>query len=156
MTIAGANEDNAATGDLDIKGNVTIKGKRASATIIDGNAIDRVFQILSGRVRLSGLTIQHGQAEDGGGLLNSGGQVTLTAGVVPNNMAFGSPGANGVTGSAGTGTVGPGAGFVAGVGGAGADAGEALGGGISNEAGTLSLSNSTILLNRAQGGAGTF
>ena len=28
LTLTGANEDNAATGDLDIKGNVTIKGKR--------------------------------------------------------------------------------------------------------------------------------
>ena len=46
LTIVGANEDNAATGDLDIKGNVTIKGKRASSTIIDGNSLDRVFQVL--------------------------------------------------------------------------------------------------------------
>ena len=45
LTIAGANEDNAATGDLDINGNVTIKGKRASSTIIDGNSLDRVFQV---------------------------------------------------------------------------------------------------------------
>jgi hypothetical protein len=154
LTIAGANEDNAATGDLDIKGNVTIKGKRSTSTVIDGNAIDRVFQVISGRVQISGLTIQHGQADDGGGLLNSGGQVTLTSVVVANNMALGSPGADGVTGSAGTGTLGPGTGFVAGAGGAGADAGQALGGGISNEAGTLSLFNSTILMNRAQGGDG--
>ena len=65
LTIAGANEDNAATGDLDIKGNVTIKGKRASTTIVDGNSLDRVFQVLSGRVQISGLTIQHGQADGG-------------------------------------------------------------------------------------------
>ena len=79
LTIAGANEDSAATGDLDIKGNLTIKGKGASSTIVDGNSLDRVFQVLSGRVQISGLTIQHGQAEEGGGLLNSGGQVTLTS-----------------------------------------------------------------------------
>ena len=91
LTIVGPNEDNAATGDLDIKGSVTIKGKRASSTIIDGNSLgDRVFQVLSGRVQISGLTIQHGQAEEGAGLLNSGGQVTLASVVVANNEALGS------------------------------------------------------------------
>ena len=45
------NEDNAATGDLDINGNVTIKGKGASSTIVDGNTLDRVFQVLSGGCR---------------------------------------------------------------------------------------------------------
>ena len=98
LTIAGANEDNAATGDLDIKGNVTIKGKRASSTIVDGNSLDRVFQVLRGRVQISGLTIQHGQADEGGGLLNSGGQVTLTSVVVANNMALGSSGSRWLTG----------------------------------------------------------
>src|SRR5580700_7327053 len=42
LTIAGAGEDNDATGDLDINGNLTIKGKSSAATIIDGNNLDRV------------------------------------------------------------------------------------------------------------------
>ena len=54
LTIPGANEDADATGDLDINGNVTIKGKNASSTIIDGNNLDRVFQVLSGKVQISG------------------------------------------------------------------------------------------------------
>ena len=78
ITIAGANEDNAATGDLDIKGNLTIKGKGPASTIIDGNSLDRVFQVFSGKVQISGVTIQHGMATEGGGLLNSGGKVTLS------------------------------------------------------------------------------
>ncbi len=45
LTIAGANEDNSATGDLDIKGNLTITGRSSSSTIIDGNSLDRVFQV---------------------------------------------------------------------------------------------------------------
>jgi fibronectin-binding autotransporter adhesin len=45
LTIAGANEDNAATGDLDIRGSVTIKGKGAGSTVIDGKNLDRVFQV---------------------------------------------------------------------------------------------------------------
>ena len=32
LTIGGANEDNAATGDLDIKSNVTVKGSGASSS----------------------------------------------------------------------------------------------------------------------------
>src|SRR5262249_50075922 len=70
LTITGANEDNAATGDFDINGNVTIKGKGPKKSIIDGNSVDRVFQVLGGTVKISGVTIQHGLANEGGGLLN--------------------------------------------------------------------------------------
>jgi hypothetical protein len=45
LTLAGAGEDNYATGDLDIKGNLTIKGKNAASTIIDGNKLDRVIRL---------------------------------------------------------------------------------------------------------------
>ena len=93
-------------------------------------------------MQISGLTIQHGQADEGGGLLNSGGQVTLTSVVVGNNMALGSSGADGSPGNGGTGSLGPGGEFVAGAGGAGANGGDALGGGIFNQAGSLSLSKS--------------
>ena len=78
---------------------MTIKGKgaslRRSSTAI---LLDRVFQVLGGKVQISGVTIQHGQANEGGGLLNSGGKLTLTSVVVQNNLAIG---ANGTTGTAG-------------------------------------------------------
>ena len=61
-------------------------------------------------MQISGLTIQHGQADEGGGLLNSGGQVTLTSVVVANNLALGSSGAAGLPGTGGTGNLGPGGG----------------------------------------------
>src|SRR5271170_301522 len=89
LTIGGLPEDNAASGDLDIRGNLTIKGKGAGATVIDGNNLDRVFQVLSGSVAISGVTIQHGLAAEGGGLLNSGGKVTLTSVSIVNNLAIG-------------------------------------------------------------------
>ena len=80
LTIAGAGEDDDATGDLDITGNLTIKGQGASKTIVDGNNLDRVFDILGGKVSISKLTIQHGRvAGEGGGILNSGGKVTLSS-----------------------------------------------------------------------------
>lgn len=74
LTIPGANETNGATGDLDINSNVTIKGKGSGSTIIDANNIDRAFQVLGGKVQIAGVTIEHGRASEGGGLLNSGGR----------------------------------------------------------------------------------
>ena len=78
LTIPGANEDASASGDLDLKGKIQIKGANSSATIIDGNDLDRVFQVLGGKISISNLTIQHGNSALGAGILNSGGQVTLS------------------------------------------------------------------------------
>src|SRR5262249_38991937 len=90
LTIAGAREDQDATGDLDINGNVTIKGRNAASTVIDGGNLDRVFQVLGGRVSISNVTIQHGLANGaGGGLLNSGGTVTLSKVAIVNNRVTG-------------------------------------------------------------------
>jgi hypothetical protein len=50
-------EDNAATGDLDIHGSVTIKGAGANSTTIDANSLDRVFQIFSGKVTIDNTSI---------------------------------------------------------------------------------------------------
>ena len=58
LTIAGANEDASATGDLDITSNLTIKGSGSSSTIIDGNNLDRVIQVLQGKATISGVTIR--------------------------------------------------------------------------------------------------
>ena len=54
LTIAGANEDAGATGDLDITGNVTIRGSGSRSTIIDGNSLDRVLEVLGGATTISG------------------------------------------------------------------------------------------------------
>src|SRR5690606_5196935 len=43
LSIAGASEDSAATGDLDIIGSTNIVGQGAEVTIIDANSLDRVF-----------------------------------------------------------------------------------------------------------------
>ena len=151
LTIAGANEDNSATGDLDIKGNVTITGNGSSSTIIDGNSLDRVFQVESGKVSISKLTIQHGLVSgSGGGLLNSGGNVTLSSVVIENNVANGATGATGDDGVDGA-TSGA---SIGGAGSGGGDGSDANGGGISNAAGSLSISNSVIATNQANGGTG--
>ena len=146
LTLTGANEDNAATGDLDINGNVTIKGKGSAATIVDANNSDRAFQMLSGKVQISGLTIEHGRASQGGGLLNSGGKVTLTSDVFLNNVAVGAAGSDGTNGSGG--------------GQRGGRRGQrrrwrrCAGGAIDNQAGSMTISKSAIISNLAQGGDG--
>ncbi len=142
LTIGGANENASATGDLDIKSNVSISGKGSTKTIIDAAAIDRVLQILSGKVLISGVTIEHGRANDGGGVLNSGGKVALTADLIANNLAEGGNGGNGTNGTGN------------GSGGGGFAGGAAFGGGISNESGSLTISRSTIVANQAIGGTG--
>ena len=45
LTNTGADEYDAATGDLNINDSVTIIGAGAGSTIIDGNGADRVFGI---------------------------------------------------------------------------------------------------------------
>ena len=62
LTIAGAGEDVTPPATWTSRGNLTIKGKGATNTIIDGNNMDRVFQVLAGKVSISGVTIQHGLA----------------------------------------------------------------------------------------------
>jgi hypothetical protein len=146
LTIAGANEDASATGDLDITSNLTIRGAGAGRTVIDGNNLDRVIQVLRGIVNISGVTIQHGLADTGGGLLNSGGQVSLSSVVVAVNRARGTDGAMGLLGTGG--------GQDGGTGGDGGDGTAGLGGGIFNAAGSLSIDNSTITGNQAFGGNG--
>ena len=92
LTLAGGGEGNDATGDLDIKANVSIQGRGAGSTIIDGDNLDRVIEVLGGTVSITGVTIQHGRVVgDGGGIFNSGGRLSLNSVVVANNVAIGGP-----------------------------------------------------------------
>ena len=148
LTIAGANEDAGATGDLDITGDLTINGQATSSTIIDGNSLDRVFEVLGGSTTISNVTIRNGldlSGVGGGGLLNAGGQVKLSSVAVMGNRAVGDAGLPGFNG-------GSGANAVAGVnGGNGSNTG---GGGILNAAGSLTITGGVVAMNQAIGGAG--
>jgi hypothetical protein len=142
ITIAGTGEDAAAKGDLDVRGDLTITGRGHTGTIIDGNSLDRVFQVLSGNVSLSQLTVQGGRSNIGGGLLNTGGRVTLSSVFVQSNLAIGADGAAGTNGAP----------FVPATN--GQNGGEADGGGIANTSGSLTLIDSTVNNNSALGGSG--
>src|SRR5262245_55002271 len=89
LSLPGAGEDAAASGDLDVKANLTIHGAGAATTIIDANALDRVVQVFGGfTVAITGVTIRGGRSAQGGGLFNAG-TLTLSEDVVTNNSALG-------------------------------------------------------------------
>lgn len=96
LTIPGAGEDAAATGDLDITGALTINGAGAASTIIDGGGLDRVFEVRPGAtVQIDAVTVQNGNArttgDSGGGIFNQGAMV-LANSTVASNAASGGGG----------------------------------------------------------------
>ncbi|MHC4880489.1 MAG: choice-of-anchor L domain-containing protein, partial [Planctomycetota bacterium] len=61
LQTAGANEDDAVTGDLDVKAELTILGNGADVTRIDAGQLDRAFHVHNGAtLTLDGLSVQSG------------------------------------------------------------------------------------------------
>jgi hypothetical protein len=189
-------EDGAQQGDLDITNPVHMlilvgQGTTgANATVIDtGGLNDRAFQVDSGvTVQFQNLVIEHGLAQDngtagaapgstdglGGGILNQGGNVSLTNVVLQGNEALGGTGHNGLGGglytSAGTvrvaqstffGNVALGGSGLPGVltsqglvGGPGGTGGAGQGAGLYAAGGSVTLVGDTVSSNTALGGAG--
>jgi len=144
LTLAGADEDNNATGDLDVRSNIVISGAGASSTIIDGNQLDRVLYIHQGAVvELNDVTITNGRSPDGadgppgggasygeagGGIINEGGILTIRRCEISYNR----------TGDGGRG------GDLGGDGWSGGGGGGGLGGGIASGNGALTIENSVL------------
>jgi CSLREA domain-containing protein len=150
LVIAGRYENAAATGDLDITGDLTITGAGAALTFIDGGAIDRVFDVLPGAVAmLDGVTVRNGNTgagnQTGGGISNAGTMVLSNSTVTASAAAYGGGIFNGgtmaVEGSLVVGNAGNGGAFY--------DT-DGLGGGIFND-GTMTVDNSTVSGNTAPG-----
>ena len=68
------------SGELDLTSSTTINGPGASLLAVSGNNASRVLEIGTGKkVSISGLTFTHGHAADqGGGILNDGSNLTLS------------------------------------------------------------------------------
>ena len=89
LMIPGTGEDAAATGDLDLLKNVTIKGAGARATAIDAQGTDRIFDIQAGvTAHISDLTLTGGQTiSDDGGAIKNAGTLGLTRVAIRGNHA---------------------------------------------------------------------
>ena len=93
FTLAGANEDFALTGDLDIRDSLTITG-HDNGTVIDAGALDRIFDINPGNahpgivVTLNNLTLINGSGNDGGGAIRvNNATLNLNNVTISNNSA---------------------------------------------------------------------
>ena len=96
LTKTGTKEEDNATGDLDIKGDLRLVGAGAATTVIDGNDSDTVLDIKKTyTVEITELTIMNGHAPDetsqelgwpGGGIYNDG-TMTITNTTITGNRA---------------------------------------------------------------------
>jgi len=120
LTRAGANEDAAATGDLDItynSGGVSIYGSSLDKVIVDGGGLDRVFEICcqTNLLHLEELTIRNGRLQPGrlgfydhghgAGIHNHGvlelKNVTISGNTVDNSGSANTWGGGGITNGCG-------------------------------------------------------
>ncbi|MBM3130940.1 MAG: hypothetical protein FJ009_20220 [Chloroflexi bacterium] len=173
LTIPGAYEDYALTGDLDIQNDLTINGTGATAAIVNGNQLDRLFEVFNpAKAIMSGITIRNGNAMDGGGIKNHGA-LWISDTVIIDNRAIAGGGifnsgimriTNSIIESNSSNGNGANCG---GIGNAGnletantivrANQTSNAGGGICNSAGATSdLQTLTVVSNTAQYGAGIF
>ncbi|HEY0371314.1 MAG TPA: Ig-like domain-containing protein [Thermoanaerobaculia bacterium] len=88
FAIAGILEEDAATGDLDIKDDLVITG-HPDGTIIDGADLDRIFHVHPGvSLTLNDLTIRNGRGLGwGGGIYVNGGTLTLNHVTITDSLA---------------------------------------------------------------------
>lgn len=143
LTIAGAGEDAAATGDLDLTKSVTITGAGARQTLIDGTGIDRVFDVASGVTALiADVTVTGGLVNGDGGGIASAGTLTLLRDTIANNEAI-AAGNNAGGGVDSTGILAVTQSTISG--------NRAYNGGGINFSGTATIADSTIAGNRAGG-----
>lgn len=102
LAIAGADENGSLTGDLDVFGDVVIRGAGAGATTIDAGQLDRAFDIGSASARLERLTIRRGKIGTcpftGAGIRHAAGDLTLSEVIVEDSGNWWSSGCDGVGG----------------------------------------------------------
>jgi CSLREA domain-containing protein len=98
LVILGTDEDNNATGDMDISGTLTIEGADQTTTILDANQLDRVLHLTTEAATLTlvNLTLQNGKVTGlmGGGLFATG-PVVISNTIFLANSASGDSSAGG-------------------------------------------------------------
>ncbi|MDA1050348.1 MAG: Ig-like domain repeat protein [Planctomycetota bacterium] len=145
LSIGGSDEDNNATGDLDVLSEITIQGRGTQNTIIDAGGLgDRVFHSIGAAgFTLDGVTIRGGSVPNGsgGGVRNDNGVLVVGNSVISGNFALSgggiaNSGATTINGSIFSGNT------------------AVEGGGVFNFDGTISIHNSTLSGNTAPLGGG--
>jgi len=148
--IDNAGEDANAGGDFDITNPLTLIGRGAAATAIDGAQLDRVFDVLgSFNVQFSNLTVQNGHEDDdsvaGAGINADDANITLNNSAVRRNTCTSGAGI-----WAGSGNVTLNNSAVTN------NIADDDGGGIFAGDGDVTLNNSTVRGNRAANGGGIY
>jgi hypothetical protein len=171
LTVTGAGEDLAATGDLDLNNvQVTIANTSGGSIAIDGNLSDRVFDVgpaAAAQLTTSNVTIQHGNATDqspgegtrGGGIRVASGSALTLSNVALLDNSVGSPSGavtrgGGALSVAGTATLTNTS--IAGNHSVSTGAVGGIGGGIYVPGGSLSLNSVSLSDNTASFGAGIY
>jgi hypothetical protein len=80
-------ENLAATGDLDVRQPLVVQGAGRNASIVDGNDLDRVFELHNvDDVSMSGLTVRDGRVQGrGAGIAQHGGSLELRRATIRSN-----------------------------------------------------------------------
>ncbi|MCB1057328.1 MAG: CSLREA domain-containing protein [Acidobacteria bacterium] len=145
LNLTGTGEDGCLTGDLDLSGDVDIRGAGARSTILDASGLDRLFEVDPGfagvTVRIADMSLLNGDSGGGeGGGIRNNGTLTLERVTLADNVAAGPGG-----GIRNNGTVTVIASTLSG------NQTNDHGGGIDNH-GTAHLLNSTVVGNSVIGG----
>ena len=157
LTHAGGGEDANATGDLDITDAVTIQGVGAGLTVIDGQHLDRVFDVFGSgpssiKVVLQAATIRNGVVTgSGAGISVGNADLVVRDCAITDNRASGFGGGISNSDSPGTGNV-----KVVRTTVTRNIAGSTGGGGAVLGDSTLTVSDSTVRRNIAANGGGGF
>jgi hypothetical protein len=84
LTVTGPDEDQGATGDLDVNGTSVVVVNATNAPLtIDGNLSDRILsvgRVAPGQLTISGMTLQNGSVPGASIPINSGGALDVAAG----------------------------------------------------------------------------
>lgn len=93
LSVAGAGENAAATGDLDLAGTVAIVGAGRVSTHVVGNPGDRIFEVLANTdVQLESMTLRDASPMLNGGAIANHGTLTVTNCNIIGNVSNGSTG----------------------------------------------------------------
>lgn len=154
LQIEGTGEDNAAVGDLDVLGDLVVRGAGPGDTFIQGAGLDRVFDVQPGaRLAIEAARVRRGTVwnEDGGAIRNRGALVLADVIVSSNKVFRGRGGGLFADRDASTSVVNSTVWHSKAT--AEGDPANGHGGGIFN-LGTLTLTNATVSNNQAVDGAG--